>query len=82
MGFWRARQDKVPRTALRSRGEALPALWKSLGEILLPFLILVLFLRGITTLVETGAVAVIYATRAGGRSPPGPEDAPAPRPCS
>ena len=41
--------------------EALPALWRSLGEILLPVLILVLFLKGITTLVETGAVAVIYA---------------------
>lgn len=60
LGIWRARKDKVPRTALDLR-LALPALWKSLGEILLPVLILVLFLRGITTLVETGAVAVIYA---------------------
>ena len=41
--------------------QLLPALWSSLGEILLPVLILVLFLKGITTLVETGAVAVIYA---------------------
>jgi C4-dicarboxylate transporter, DctM subunit len=60
IGIWRARKDKVPRTALDLR-QALPALWKSLGEIILPFLILALFLRGITTLVETGAVAVIYA---------------------
>jgi len=60
MGIWRARKDKVPRTALDLR-QAFSALWKSLGEIILPFLILVLFLRGVTTLVETGAVAVIYA---------------------
>ena len=60
MGAWRARKDRVPRTPFVPR-EALPALWMSLGEILLPILILVLFLRGITTLVETGAVAVVYA---------------------
>jgi tripartite ATP-independent transporter DctM subunit len=60
IGVWRARRDRVPRTAFDPR-EALPALWKALGEILLPILILVLFLKGITTLVETGAVAVIYA---------------------
>ena len=60
IGVWRARRDRVPRTAFDPR-EALPALWNALGEILLPVLILVLFLKGITTLVETGAVAVIYA---------------------
>lgn len=60
IGVWRARRDRVPRTALDLR-ELLPTLWSSLGEILLPLLILVLFLKGITTLVETGAVAVIYA---------------------
>ena len=60
IGVWRARKDRVPRIAFDLR-EALPALGKALGEILLPVLILVLFLRGITTLVETGAVAVIYA---------------------
>jgi len=60
IGVWRARRDRVPRTALDLR-ELLPTLWNSLGEILLPILILVLFLKGITTLVETGAVAVIYA---------------------
>ncbi|MGA2975514.1 MAG: TRAP transporter large permease subunit [Spirochaetia bacterium] len=60
MGVWRARRDKVPRTAFEAR-QALPALGKAAGEILLPVLILVLFLKGITTLVETGAVTVIYA---------------------
>ncbi|MGO9307845.1 MAG: TRAP transporter large permease subunit [Spirochaetia bacterium] len=60
IGVWRARRDRVPRTAFDPR-EALPALGNALGEILLPVLILVLFLKGITTLVETGAVAVIYA---------------------
>ena len=60
IGVWRARRDRVPRTALDLR-EVLPTLWGALGEILLPFLILVLFLKGITTLVETGAVAVVYA---------------------
>jgi tripartite ATP-independent transporter DctM subunit len=60
IGVWRARRDKVPRIPFVPR-EALPALVRSLGEILLPVLILVLFLKGITTLVETGAVAVIYA---------------------
>ena len=59
IGVWRARRDRVPRTPFVPR-EVLPALWLSLGEILLPVLILVLFLRGITTLVETGAVAVVY----------------------
>jgi C4-dicarboxylate transporter, DctM subunit len=60
IGVWRARRDRIPRTRLDLR-QALPALWNSLGEILLPVLILVLFLKGITTLVETGAVAVLYA---------------------
>jgi C4-dicarboxylate transporter, DctM subunit len=60
IGVWRARRDKVPRIPFNLR-EALPSLGKASGEILLPVLILVLFLKGITTLVETGAVAVIYA---------------------
>jgi tripartite ATP-independent transporter DctM subunit len=60
MGAWRARRDRIPRTPFKPR-EALPALGRAAGEILLPVLILVLFLRGVTTLVETGAVAVIYA---------------------
>jgi C4-dicarboxylate transporter, DctM subunit len=60
IGVWRARRDRVPRTAFNPK-EALPALLNALGEILLPVLILVLFLKGITTLVETSAVAVIYA---------------------
>jgi C4-dicarboxylate transporter, DctM subunit len=60
VGIWRTRKDKVPRIPFEPR-KAVAALWQALGEILLPFLILVLFLKGITTLVETGAVAVIYA---------------------
>ena len=60
IGVWRARKDKVPRIPFTPR-DAIPALLRASGEILLPVLILVLFLRGITTLVETGAVAVIYA---------------------
>jgi C4-dicarboxylate transporter, DctM subunit len=60
IGIWLTRKDKVPRIPFEPR-KALRALVQALGEILLPFLILVLFLKGITTLVETGAVAVIYA---------------------
>jgi tripartite ATP-independent transporter DctM subunit len=60
IGVIRARRDKVPRTPFQV-GEVLPSLTNSLGEILLPVLILVLFLKGITTLVETGAVAVVYS---------------------
>jgi tripartite ATP-independent transporter DctM subunit len=60
IGVWRARKDRVPRIAFTLR-DALPSLVQALGEILFPVLILVLFLKGITTLVETGAVAVLYA---------------------
>jgi C4-dicarboxylate transporter DctM subunit len=60
LGVWRAFRDKIPRTHFDIQ-EVLPALKASLGEILLPFLILVLILLGITTLVETAAVAVLYA---------------------
>ena len=61
IGVWRARRDRVPRIPLRRCGKRCPRCGNALGEILLPVLILVLFLKGITTLVETGAVAVIYA---------------------
>jgi len=60
IGVWRARHDRVPRRPFDAR-EVGPALLAALGEILLPVMILVMFLKGITTLVETGAVAVIYA---------------------
>jgi tripartite ATP-independent transporter DctM subunit len=60
LGVWRAARDRIPRSGFNAR-EALPALGRSAGEIALPFLILALFLLGITTLVETGAVAVLYA---------------------
>jgi tripartite ATP-independent transporter DctM subunit len=60
LGVWRALRDRIPRTRPSVR-EAAPAFALSFGEIALPFLILALFLLGITTLVETGAVAVLYA---------------------
>lgn len=60
LGVIRSRREKIPRTPFVP-GEAAAALFRALGEVLLPVLILVLFLKGITTLVETGAVAVIYA---------------------
>jgi C4-dicarboxylate transporter, DctM subunit len=60
LGVWRAARDRIPRTRFDGR-EAVRALGVSAGEIALPFLILALFLLGITTLVETGAVAVFYA---------------------
>jgi C4-dicarboxylate transporter DctM subunit len=41
--------------------EAWGAVRESLWEILLPLLILVMFFTGLTTLVETGAVAVLYS---------------------
>jgi len=40
--------------------ETLRPLRESFWEIMLPALIVVLFFRGITTLVETGAIAVVY----------------------
>jgi C4-dicarboxylate transporter, DctM subunit len=60
LGVIRSRRQKIPRIPFVAR-EAAAALLNALGEVLLPVLILVLFLKGITTLVETGAVAVIYA---------------------
>jgi C4-dicarboxylate transporter, DctM subunit len=60
LGVWRAARDRIPRTRFDGP-EAVRALGVSAGEIALPFLILALFLLGITTLVETGAVAVLYA---------------------
>lgn len=41
-------------------GEILTAVRKSAWEIALPVVIIILFFRGITTLVETGAIAVLY----------------------
>jgi len=45
IGVWRARKDRVPRIPFDVR-EALPRAVEITWEILLPFLILLLFLRG------------------------------------
>jgi len=60
MGVIESTRHKAPRTPFKLK-EALPALWDSILEILLPILILILFLRGVMTLVETAAFAVLYA---------------------
>ncbi|HVO40638.1 MAG TPA: TRAP transporter large permease subunit [Spirochaetia bacterium] len=60
MGFIEAARHKTPRTPFRLT-EALPALRDAGLEVILPFLILFLFLRGIMTLVETAAFSVLYA---------------------
>ena len=41
-------------------GDAVKAVRESIWDILLPFIILTSFFGGITTLVETGAIAVVY----------------------
>lgn len=60
MGVVRAVRDKVPRVAFVPR-EAARSFLPALGEVLLPFAILLLFLGGVMTIVETAAFAVIYA---------------------
>lgn len=59
IGIVSAIRGKQTRQPFRPK-ETLAPLRESIWEILLPILILFLFFRGITTLVETGAVAVIY----------------------
>jgi len=60
MGVIESTRHRAPRVPF-SLKEALPALWSSILEILLPILILILFLRGVMTLVETAAFSVLYA---------------------
>lgn len=55
-----ARRTKVARQPFKVK-EALSALKESIWEVLLPVVILVSFFGGLTTLVESAAVAVIYA---------------------
>jgi tripartite ATP-independent transporter DctM subunit len=52
--------QKVERVPFRL-GEAWGAVKESFWEILLPAVILVMYFTGLTTLVETGAVAVLYS---------------------
>jgi C4-dicarboxylate transporter, DctM subunit len=60
MGVVRAVRDKIPRVAF-APAEAVRSFLPSLGEVLLPFFILALFLGGVMTIVETAAFAVVYA---------------------
>jgi tripartite ATP-independent transporter DctM subunit len=59
LGIHNAVKNKVERTPFDAR-KTLSALKESIWEIALPFIIIVLFFKGITTLVETGAIAVLY----------------------
>ena len=59
-GVFTALKNKVERVPFELR-EAWLALRESTWEILLPVIILVGYFTGITTLVETGAIAVLYA---------------------
>jgi tripartite ATP-independent transporter DctM subunit len=60
MGVVRAVRDKVPRVPFEPR-EAVRSIGPALGEVLLPFFVLLLFLGGVMTIVETAAFAVVYA---------------------
>ena len=60
MGVVRAVRDKMPRDAFQPR-EAVRSIGPALGEVLLPVFVLLLFLGGVMTIVETAAFAVVYA---------------------
>jgi|WetSurMetagenome_2_1015567.scaffolds.fasta_scaffold00476_6 C4-dicarboxylate transporter, DctM subunit len=59
LGAINSRKNKVPRAAFDAR-EAAVALKESAWEVLLPAFILVGFFKGFFTLVETGAMSVLY----------------------
>jgi C4-dicarboxylate transporter, DctM subunit len=59
-GIWYALKNKVPRERFAVK-EALAATKDSFWEILLPVIIIFGYFGGIFTLVESGAIAVIYA---------------------
>ena len=60
MGVVRAVRDKVPRVPFTPKEAGLSIL-PAIGEVLLPVFILILFLGGVMTIVETAAFAVVYA---------------------
>jgi len=60
IGIIAAKRSKVD-TMPFNRRQAFSALRESVWEILLPVIILAAYFGGITTLVETGAIAVVYA---------------------
>ena len=53
-------KSKIPRTPFKAL-LVLSSLKESLWEIMLPLIILVFYFGGLTTIVETGAIAVLYA---------------------
>ncbi|MBN1412783.1 MAG: TRAP transporter large permease subunit [Spirochaetales bacterium] len=59
MGVHHAVKNKIERVKFKIEDVAGPFL-SALPEILLPFIILISYFTGITTLVETGALAVLY----------------------
>jgi tripartite ATP-independent transporter DctM subunit len=59
IGVFVASRNRVPRVPFRAR-EVLEGLKQSLGELLLPLLIIVFFFGGLMTLLETAAFAVFY----------------------
>ncbi len=59
-GVVAAIKQKVPRIPFQGR-EVFRSFVDSFWEILLPFIIMIFYFGGITTIVETGAVAVMYA---------------------
>jgi len=60
MGIVAAVRGKIPRVPFKGK-EALGAVRKSIWELLLPVIILAGFFSGLTTLVEIGAITVIYS---------------------
>lgn len=58
-GVVAAVKNKIPRIPFRFN-EVVRSFMESFWEILLPFIIMFFYFGGITTIVETGAVAVIY----------------------
>ncbi len=60
MGIFAAVRGRIPRVPFHGKG-ALIAVRKSIWELLLPVIILFGFFSGLTTLVEIGAITVIYS---------------------
>jgi C4-dicarboxylate transporter DctM subunit len=55
-----AKKEKIKRVSFNAK-RALLALRESIGEVLLPVLVLFVFFKGICTLVESAAIAVLYS---------------------
>jgi len=59
MGVYSALRNKLPRTPFRA-SEAVNAIGDSLGELLLPVIIIAGYFTGLMTIVEAAAVSVLY----------------------